>query len=91
MNKSPVKTDTYVKTVYNNALILQRVIEYENDVRIGKDFNSGYYPTIGIGLGAILLKQKSVGILLEATIEKNLRFGGIKNSTWYSIKMGIVL
>ncbi len=91
LNKSPLKTDSYLKTVYNNAFILQRVIEYENDVKIGKDFNSGYYPSIGIGLGAFFLKHKTVGILLEGTIEKYLRFGDFKNSTWYSIKIGVVI
>ena len=89
--ENPLKTDSYLKAVYNNAFIIEKVVEYENDERLGENLNSGYYPSLGIGLGTVFLKHKPIGILLEGTIEKYLRFGDFKNSTWYSIKIGVVI
>ncbi|MCJ7716884.1 MAG: hypothetical protein MUO54_10260, partial [Anaerolineales bacterium] len=89
--KSPVKSDSYLKAVYNNTVFFDKVIRYENDEKVGKDHSGGYYPSIGIGLGGVFLKHKPVGILLEGTVEKYLRFGDFTNSTWYYLKIGVII
>jgi hypothetical protein len=89
--ESPDKSDSYLKAVYNNTFYINKVIHYDNDEKVGKDLTGGYYPSIGIGVGSVFLRHKPVGILLEGTVEKYLRFGDFKNSTWYYLKIGIII
>ncbi len=65
---------------------------FENDELTSKrKSNYIYEPSVGIGIGSIFLKNKPVGMLLEGTIEKTLRWETFSKSTFYSLKIGIVL
>lgn len=50
-----------------------------------------YRPSVGLGIGGIFLKNKPVGLIVEGTIEKTLRWETFSNATYYSLKIGIVL
>jgi len=50
-----------------------------------------YNPSVGLGIGGIFLKNKPVGLIVEGTIEKRLRYPQINSGTWYSLKIGVVL
>lgn len=89
--KSPKKTDCYIKAVYTNALWFDKIIKYENDGTTNTSRSTSYFPSIGLGVGAIFLKHKKAGILLEGMFEKYLRFGDFTNSTLFSLKIGVVI
>jgi hypothetical protein len=89
--KAPLKTDSYLKAVYTNGLSFHKTIQYENGVATGSHHLSYYYPSIGIGIGSIFLKNKPVGLILEGMIEKHLRFDSFKEATWYSMKIGVII
>jgi hypothetical protein len=89
--KAPLKTDSYFKVVYTNGFIIHKIISYENDVATGTKYNSAYFPSVGLGLGGIFLKNKPVGIIVEGTIEKYFRYDLFKDATWYSLKIGVII
>lgn len=89
--KSPNNTDWYLKAVYNNGIYFSKVREFENEELINKDKSYFYEPSVGLGIGSIFLKNKPVGIIVEGTIEKYLRHESFANSTWYSLKIGVVI
>jgi hypothetical protein len=88
--KAPVKTDYYLKAVYTNELAFFKTVQYENDVATGTSRLSFYNPSLGVGIGCILLKSKPVGLILEGMIEKYLRFDSFNEATWYSLKFGVI-
>jgi len=91
-NMIPGKDDWYLKAVYTNGILYTTSRSFENDELIRKRKSNNYYnPSIGLGIGSILLKDKPVGILLEGTIEKTLRWETFKEATYYSMKIGILL
>ena len=91
LTEAPIKTDSYLKVVYNNGITFHKTIQYVNDETTGTRHLSFYYPSIGMGIGSIFLKNKPVGIILEGLIEKYLRYDSFKEATWYSIKIGVIM
>jgi hypothetical protein len=90
--KSPDYPDWYFKAVYTNGISFYTNRSFENDELIRKRKSNNFYtPSVGLGIGAIFLKNKPVGILLEGTIEKTLRWETFIEATYYSLKIGIVL
>ena len=89
--KVPTKTDTYLKVVYTNGIWFFKTTQYENDEITSIEKTNSYYPSIGIGIGSIFLKHKKVGIIVEGTIEKYLRYDTFNDATWYSLKIGVVI
>jgi hypothetical protein len=90
--KSPDYPDWYFKAVYTNAISFTKFRSFENDELTSKrKSNYIYEPSVGIGIGSIFLKNKPVGMILEGTIEKTLRWETFSKSTFYSLKIGIVL
>lgn len=89
--KSPNKTDCYIKGVFTNEIFTDKLVKYETDGTTSTSRSASYYPSIGLGMGAIFRKHKDVGILLEGTIEKFLRSGNFKNSTFLVFKIGVVI
>jgi hypothetical protein len=89
--KVPTKTDTYLKVVYTNGIWFLKTTQYENDEITSIERTNSYEPSIGIGIGSIFLKHKKVGIIVEGTIEKYLRYDTFNNTTWYSLKIGVVI
>jgi hypothetical protein len=90
--KSPDYPDWYFKAVYTNAILFSMSRSFENDELIRKRKSDNYYnPSVGLGIGGIFLKNKPVGLIVEGTIEKTLRWETFSKSTFYSLKIGIVL
>jgi len=90
--KSPDYPDWYFKAVYTNAILFSTSRSFENDELIRKRKSNNFYtPSVGLGIGGIFLKNKPVGMLLEGTIEKTLRWESFNEATYYSLKIGIVL
>jgi hypothetical protein len=89
--KAPQKIDSYLKAVYTNGFSFSQVHEYENDVETDNYSQNNYHPSAGLGIGGIFLKNKPVGIILEGTIEKYLRWDTFNMATFYSIKIGVVI
>jgi len=90
--KSPDYPDWYFKAVYTNAILFSMSRSFENDELIRKrKSNSLYNPSVGLGIGVIFLKNKPVGLIVEGTIEKHLRYPQVNSGTWYSLKIGVVL
>ena len=90
--KSPDYPDWYFKAVYTNAILFSMSRSFENDELIRKrKSNSFYDPSVGLGIGGIFLKNKPVGLIVEGTIEKRLRYPQVNSGTLYSLKIGIVL
>ena len=89
--ESLVNTDCYLKAVFTNGILVDKIRQYGNDELINKDKVYLYIPSIGIGIGSRFLKDKSLGIILEGMVEKHLRENSFKVSTWYSIKIGLVI
>jgi len=90
--KSPDYPDWYFKAVYTNAILYYMSRSFENDELIRKrKSNNLYDPSVGLGIGAIFLKNKPVGLIVEGTIEKTLRWETFSEATYYSLKIGIVL
>jgi len=89
--KAPKKTDSYIKVVYTNGFGFAKDIKYEDDGTTTTTRSTTYFPSLGLGVGAVFLKHKKVGILLEGTFEKYLRFGDFANSTFFSLKIGVVI
>ena len=91
ISKSIDKSDWYLKAVYTNGIVFNMSRSYENDILIRKRKSKNHYnPSVGLGMGCILLKDKPVGILLEGTIEKTLRWETFNEVTYYSMKIGIL-
>ena len=96
--KSPDRTDCYLKAVYTNVVFSRKVRKFHNYEQTNKRKSYSYIPSIGIGIGSIFLKNKPVGLLVEGTVEKyltfdsfaNQRFYPFENTTWYSLKIGVV-
>ena len=82
--KAPKRTDSYIKAVYTNGFTFTQVYEYENDVETDNYTQNNYHPSIGLGVGGIFFKNKPVGIILEGTIEKYLRWDTFNKATFYS-------
>ena len=92
ISKSIDKSDWYLKAVYTNGIIFNMSRSFENDILIRKRKSNNFYkPSVGLGIGSIFLKDKPVGILLEGTIEKTLRWETFNEATYYSMKIGILL
>lgn len=91
ITKAPMKTDSYLKAVYTNGFTFHKTILYENDVATGNRHTNYYDPSVGIGIGGIFLKNKPVGIIVEGTIEKYLRFDDFTEYTFYSLKIGVII
>jgi len=90
--KSPDYPDWYFKAVYTNAILFSTSRSFENDELIRKRKSDNYYnPSVGLGIGGIFLKNKPVGLIVEGTIEKHLRYPQVNGGTWYSLKIGVVL
>lgn len=90
--KSPDESDWYFKAVYTNAISFSTSRSFENDELIRKRKSDNYYnPSVGLGIGGIFLKNKPVGLIVEGTIERRLRYPQINSGTLYSLKIGIVL
>jgi hypothetical protein len=96
--KSPKKTDCYLKAEFTNGIFSRRIEKYERYEQVNDETRISYQPSVGIGIGNLFLRHKRVGIILEGTIEKYLRSESSINSTgypiyettWYSMKVGIV-
>jgi hypothetical protein len=92
ISKSIDKSDWYLKAVYTNGIFYNMVRSFENDILIQKRKSNNFYnPSVGLGIGSIFLKDKPVGIIVEGTIEKTLRWETFNEATYYSMKIGIVL
>ena len=92
ISKSIDKSDWYLKAVYTNGIFFNMSRSFENDILIRKRKSNNFYnPSVGLGIGSIFLKDKPVGILLEGTIEKTLRWETFNEATYYSMKIGILL
>jgi len=90
--KSPDYPDWYFKAVYTNAILFSISRSFENDELIRKRKSNNFYdPSVGLGIGGIFLKNKPVGLIVEGTIEKTLRWETFCEATYYSLKIGIVL
>jgi hypothetical protein len=89
--KAPKKTDSYIKAVYTNGFGFAKDIKYESDGTTTTSRSTTYFPSVGLGIGAIFLKHKTVGILLEGTFEKFLRFGDFTEKTLFSLKIGVII
>jgi hypothetical protein len=89
--KAPEKTDSYIKAVYTNGFGFAKDIKYESDGTTTTSRSTSYLPSVGLGIGAIFLKHKKVGILLEGTFEKFLRFGDFTEKTLFSLKIGVII
>ena len=90
--KSPDYPDWYFKAVYTNAILFSMSRSFENDELIRKRKSNNFYdPSVGLGIGGIFLKNKPVGLIVEGTIEKTLRWESFSYATYYSLKIGIVL
>jgi len=90
--KSPDYPDWYFKAVYTNVISFTQIRGYENDELYDKRMSKKIYnPSVGLGIGGIFLKNKPVGLIVEGTIEKRLRYPQINSGTWYSLKIGVVL
>ena len=91
ITKSPDKSDWYLKAVYTNGISFYTNRSFEDDELIRKRKSNNFYiPSVGLGIGSIFLKDKPVGILLEGTIEKTLRWETFNEATYYSMKIGVV-
>ena len=89
--KSPQKTDFYIKAAYTNGIFFQKLVKYETDGTTNTSRNTSYIPSIGLGVGAVFLKHKTVGILLEGTIEKYSSVSDFSGSTFFILKIGVVI
>ncbi len=89
--KAPEKTDSYIKAVYTNGFGFAKDVQYESDGTTTTSRSTSYFPSVGLGIGAIFLKHKTAGILLEGTFEKFLRFGDFSEKTFFSLKIGVIL
>jgi len=90
--KSPDYPDWYFKAVFTNAILYSKSRSFENDELTRKRKSNNYYdPSIGLGIGGIFLKNKPVGLIVEWTIEKTLRWETFNEATYYSMKIGIIL
>ncbi len=97
--KSPEKTDCYLKAVFTNVIFSKKVRKFHNYEQFNKSKSYSYVPSVGVGIGSIFLKNKPVGIIVEGTIERYLTFDSftnyifysLENTTWYSLKIGVVL
>ena len=99
ITKSPQKTDCYLKAVFTSGIFSEKVGKFHNYEQFNKRRSFSYIPSIGIGIGSIFFKNKSVGLLLEGTVEKYLTsdpyinriFSPLKDATWYFLKIGVVI
>ncbi|MEN8250981.1 MAG: hypothetical protein ABFS32_18760 [Bacteroidota bacterium] len=89
--RNPKRNDSYVKATFINRCWIEKVISYESDGIKATSRSVSYLPSVGLGIGAIFFKEKSIGLLLEGTVEKFLRFHSFTNSTMYSLKVGILI
>jgi len=97
--KSPDKTDCYLKAVFTNGVFSRKVRKFHNYEQTDKRKSYSYIPSAGVGIGSIFFKNRTVGLIVEGTVEKyitsdsyvNRIFSPLKNSTWYSLKIGIVV
>jgi hypothetical protein len=91
IQSAPEKTDCYFKVVYTNGILVSKIRRYDNEEFLSGDRSYSYEPSVGIGIGSVFFKRKSVGMILEGTIEKLLRHDSYKDATLYSLKIGIVI
>ena len=90
--ESPDYPDWYFKAVYTNAILFYMSRSFENDELIRKRKSNNFYdPSVGLGIGGIFFKNKPVGLIVEGTIEKTLRWETFSETSYYSLKIGIVL
>ena len=99
IKKSPDKSDCYLKGVFTNGVFSRKVRKFHNYEQTNKSKSYSYIPSVGVGIGSIFFRNRSMGLIVEGTVEKYLTsdsyanhiFSPLENSTWYSLKIGVVL
>jgi hypothetical protein len=90
--KSPDYSDWYFKAVYTNAILYSMSRSFEDDELVRKRKSNNFYdPSVGFGIGGIFFKDKPVGLIVEGTWEKTLRWESFNEANYYSLKIGILL
>jgi hypothetical protein len=86
----PEKNDSYLKAVFTNSIMVDKTIQYENDVLISKHSELRYLPSIGLGIGSFLRTDRTIGIQVEGVAETYLRRDLLGKMYVFRLKLGIL-